>query len=276
MMPQQIKILFKMKKNTPPQRDSSTASNKTKSQQPERIQKLLAQAGVGSRRQVEKWILDGAIQVNGDVAKLGDKITTRDIVKLRGKPVKLAGKLEVDTQVLIYHKPTGEIVSKRDPEGRPSVFKRLPRLKMGRWIAVGRLDLNTQGLLMFTNDGELANKLMHPSQQIDREYAVRVMGAVNHEMLDRLVNGVELEDGKARFEDVQESGGEGVNRWFHVVVAEGRNRVVRRLWESQGCKVSRLIRVRYGTVFLPPGLPAGQHQLLDKKEVQALKSLMTD
>ena len=275
MMPQQIKTVFKMKKNIP-QRDSSTASNKTKSQQPERIQKLLAQAGVGSRRQVEKWILEGAIHVNGDVAKLGDKITTRDIVKLRGRPVKLAGKLDVDTQVLIYHKPAGEIVSKRDPEGRPSVFKRLPRLKMGRWIAVGRLDLNTQGLLMFTNDGELANKLMHPSQQIDREYAVRVMGTVTHEMLDRLVNGVELEDGKARFEDVQESGGEGINRWFHVVVAEGRNRVVRRLWESQDCKVSRLIRVRYGTVFLPPGLPAGQHQLLDKKEVQALKSLMLD
>jgi 23S rRNA pseudouridine2605 synthase len=264
-----------MKKNIP-QNDSSRNSNKTKRQQPERIQKLLAQAGVGSRRQVEKWIIEGTIHVNGEVAKLGDKITTRDVVKLRGKPVKLAGKLDVDTQVLIYHKPTGEIVSKRDPEGRPSVFKRLPRLKMGRWIAVGRLDLNTQGLLMFTNDGELANKLMHPSQQIDREYAVRVMGTITHDMLDRLVNGVELDDGTARFEDVHESGGEGVNRWFHVVVAEGRNRVVRRLWESQGCKVSRLIRVRYGTVFLPPGLPAGQHQLLDKKEVAALKSLMTD
>lgn len=264
-----------MKKNIP-QSSSPKVSNKTKGQQPERIQKLLAQAGVGSRRQVEKWILEGAIHVNGDVAKLGDKITTRDIVKLRGRPVKLAGKLEVNTQVLIYHKPAGEIVSKKDPEGRPSVFKRLPRLKAGRWIAVGRLDLNTQGLLMFTNDGDLANKLMHPSKQIDREYAVRVMGTVTHDMLERLVNGVELEDGKARFEDIQESGGEGINRWFHVVVAEGRNRVVRRLWESQDCKVSRLIRVRYGTVFLPPGLPAGQHQFLDKKEVEALKNLTAD
>lgn len=245
-------------------------------QQPERIQKLLAQAGMGSRRQVEKWISDGLIHINGAKAKLGDKITVYDAVKLRGKPVKLASKLQVDTKVLIYHKPAGEIVSKKDPEGRPSVFKRLPRLKTGRWIAIGRLDLNTQGLLMFTNDGDLANKLMHPSQQIDREYAVRVMGTVTHDMVDRLVNGVELEDGKARFEDVHESGGEGINRWFHVVVAGGRNRVVRRLWESQCCQVSRLIRVRYGTVFLPPGLPAGQHQLLDKKEIQVLQSQLSD
>ncbi len=263
-----------MKKN--PQYQTSEKSSKSKRQQPERIQKLLAQAGVGSRRQVEKWISDGIIHVNGDVAKLGDKITTRDIVKLRGRPVKLANKLQVNTQVLIYHKPIGEIVSKRDPEGRPSVFKRLPRLKVGRWVAVGRLDLNTQGLLMFTNDGELANKLMHPSQELEREYAVRVMGVITKEMIERLVNGVELDDGKARFEDVHESGGEGINRWFHVVVAEGRNRVVRRLWESQGCKVSRLIRVRYGSVFLPAGLPTGQHQMLDKKELEALQSSLSD
>lgn len=259
-----------MKRRSP---EHSTTRTSKRSEEPQRIQKLLAQAGVGSRRQVEKWIIDGSIHVNGEVATLGDKITTRDIVKLRGRPVKLAGKLMVDTQVLIYHKPLGEIVSKNDPEGRPSVFKRLPKLKSGRWIAVGRLDLNTQGLLMFTNDGDLANKLMHPSQQIDREYAVRVMGVVTKEMVERLVDGVELEDGKARFEDVHESGGEGINRWFHVVVAEGRNRVVRRLWESQDCKVSRLIRVRYGTVFLPPGLPAGRHQFLDKKEIQALQHI---
>ena len=151
-----------MKKNRT-QDNTQRTSNKSKRQQPERIQKLLAQAGVGSRRQVEKWIVEGTIQVNGVVAKLGDKITTYDEIKLRGRPVKLAGKLQVNTEVLIYHKPAGEIVSKRDPEGRPSVFKRLPRLKIGRWIAVGRLDLNTQGLLMFTNDGDLANKLMHPS-----------------------------------------------------------------------------------------------------------------
>ncbi|MEW5009176.1 MAG: pseudouridine synthase [Cycloclasticus sp.] len=263
-----------MKKN--PQYKPSEKPSRSKRQQPERIQKLLAQAGVGSRRQVEKWIAEGTIHVNGEVAKLGDKITTQDIVKLRGRPVKLANKLQVDTKVLIYHKPIGEIVSKRDPEGRPSVFKRLPRLKIGRWIAVGRLDLNTQGLLMFTNDGELANKLMHPSQQVEREYAVRVMGVITKDMIDRLVNGVELEDGKARFEDIHESGGEGINRWFHVVVAEGRNRVVRRLWESQNCKVSRLIRVRYGSVFLPPGLPTGQHQMLDKKELESLQAFLAD
>lgn len=245
-------------------------------QQPERIQKLLAQAGLASRRKIEQWIKDGSITVNGAVAKLGDKITVYDEVKLRGRPVKLAGKLRVDTKVLIYHKPTGEIVSKNDPEGRKSVFKSLPKLKVGRWVSVGRLDLNTQGLLMFTNDGDLANKLMHPSQQIDREYAVRVMGEVTDEMVENLVNGVELEDGKARFEDVQESGGAGINRWFHVVVAEGRNRVVRRLWESQGCKVSRLIRVRYGSVFLPPGLPMGRTQMMEKKEIQALKALVSD
>lgn len=261
-----------MKKN-PLESLPPKTSNKPKRAEPERIQKLLAQAGLGSRRQVEKWIADGSIIVNGVVAKLGDKISVRDEIRLRGKPVKLEGKLQVDTQVLIYHKPAGEIVSKRDPEGRPSVFKHLPKLKSGRWISVGRLDLNTQGLLIFTNDGELANKLMHPSQQIDREYAVRVMGVVNDEMLERLVNGIELEDGKARFEDIHESGGAGINRWYHVVVAEGRNRVVRRLWESQDCKVNRLIRVRYGTVFLPPGLPAGRHQFLDKKEVAELKRI---
>jgi len=241
--------------------------------EPVRIQKLLAQAGIGSRRQVEKWIVDGNIIVNGAQAKLGDKINVYDEVKLRGRLVKLAGKIQVDTQVLIYHKPIGEIVSKNDPEGRPTVFKRLPRLKAGRWIAVGRLDINTQGLLMFTNDGDLANKLMHPSHKIDREYAVRVMGQITKEMVERLTTGVELEDGTARFEDVHESGGEGINRWFHVVVAEGRNRVVRRLWESQDCKVSRLIRVRYGSVFLPPGLPAGRSQMMEKKEIEALKAL---
>jgi len=269
-----------MKKNTPqnssPRTTSPRTTSRSKSKDPERIQKLLAQAGVGSRRQVEQWISDGSIIVNGVVAKLGDKITFRDDVRLKGRPVKLDSKINVSTEVLVYHKPAGEIVSKRDPEGRPSVFKRLPRIKNGRWIAVGRLDLNTQGLLMFTNDGDLANKLMHPSQQIDREYAVRVMGVVTKEMVEKLVNGVELEDGKARFEDVKESGGEGINRWYHVVVAEGRNRVVRRLWESQGCKVNRLIRVRYGSVFLPPGLPAGRHVMLDKKEVEALKKLTSD
>jgi 23S rRNA pseudouridine2605 synthase len=221
---------------------------------------------------VEQWIRSGEIRVNGQVASLGDRITTRDKISLRGRLVKLAGKIDQTCRVLIYHKSLGEIVSRHDPEGRPSVFKRLPKLDSGRWIAVGRLDINTQGLLLLTNQGDLAHRLMHPSLEIDREYAVRVKGAINHEMLERLVQGVELEDGRARFEDIHESGGEGANRWFHVVVAEGRNRLVRRLWESQECQVSRLIRVRYGPVALPPGLPAGQSCELDAKQLAELQS----
>ncbi|ORU89979.1 MAG: 23S rRNA pseudouridylate synthase B [Cycloclasticus sp. symbiont of Poecilosclerida sp. M] len=264
-----------MKKNRVNPRQVSARKKPTEIK-PERIQKLLAQAGLGSRREIERWIVDGSISVNGATASLGDKITVREVVKLRGRIVKLADKLQrMDTKVLIYHKPAGEIVSRKDPEGRPTVFKKLPKLAAGRWVAVGRLDINTQGLLMFTNDGDLANKLMHPSQQIDREYAVRVMGNITSETAETLVNGVDLEDGRARFEDVQEAGGEGVNRWFHVVVAEGRNRVVRRLWESQNCKVSRLIRVRYGSVFLPPGLPTGRFELLDKKGLEALNALLS-
>lgn len=258
-----------------PQNRPAVRKNSAKSaDEPERIQKLLAKAGIASRRQIEKMIEEGAIQVNGAVAKLGDKITVDDIVKLKGRIVKLAGKIQVDTKVLIYHKPVGEIVSRNDPEGRPSVFRKLPRLEVGRWISVGRLDINTEGLLMFTTDGELAHKLMHPSHQIDREYAVRVMGRIDDPMLERLVNGVELEDGLSRFEDIHDSGGKGVNRWFHVVVAEGRNRVVRRLWESQNCQVSRLIRVRYGPVVLPPGLPVGRSELLDVKAIDQLQQLL--
>lgn len=258
-------------KRRPTNKASSRSARKPVEQGPERIQKLMAKAGIASRRQVEKWIEDGAIIVNGAVAKLGDKITVDDVIKLNGRIVKLAGKVQMDTEVLIYHKPVGEIVSRKDPEGRPSVFRRLPRLQAGRWISVGRLDINTEGLLMFTNDGDLANKLMHPSQKIDREYAVRVMGRINDALLERLVNGVELEEGVARFEDIHDSGGAGVNRWFHVVVAEGRNRVVRRLWESQDCKVSRLIRVRYGSVVLPPGLPVGRFEMMEAKVVTELK-----
>jgi 23S rRNA pseudouridine2605 synthase len=265
-----------MKRRLPHKPTPRTDRKPAEQQGPERIQKLLAQAGIASRRQIEKWITEGAIIVNGAPAKLGDKITVDDVVKLNGRIVKLAGKVQMDTEVLIYHKPVGEIVSRKDPEGRPSVFRRLPRLKAGRWISVGRLDINTEGLLMFTNDGDLANKLMHPSQQIDREYAVRVMGRIDDAMLDRLVNGVELEEGVSRFEDIHDSGGSGVNRWFHVVVAEGRNRVVRRLWESQDCKVSRLIRVRYGSVILPPGLPVGRFEMMETKVVAELKKSLEE
>lgn len=260
-----------------PQIKTNTKSRASAStDEPERIQKLLAKAGLASRRQVEKWIEQGTIIVNGNVAKLGDKITVNDTVKLNGRIVKLAGKVQLDTKVIIYHKPAGEIVSRSDPEGRPSVFRKLPRLEVGRWISVGRLDINTEGLLMFTTDGDLANNLMHPSKKIDREYAVRVMGRIDDPMLERLVNGVELEDGEARFEDIHDSGGKGVNRWFHVVVMEGRNRVVRRLWESQNCQVSRLIRVRYGSVVLPPGLPVGRTEMLDVKAIDLLKQSLED
>lgn len=258
----------KTAKSSPPKR---RASPEKVTEQAERIQKLFARAGLGSRREVEQWIRNGEVRVNGRPASLGDRITSQDQVSLRGRPVRLAGKLDQTCRVLIYHKPVGEIVSRNDPQGRPTVFKRLPRLETGRWIAVGRLDINTQGLLMLTNQGELAHRLMHPSQEIDREYAVRVKGPVNHEMLERLVQGVDLEDGRARFEDIHESGGEGANRWFHVVVAEGRNRLVRRLWESQECQVSRLIRVRYGPVVLPPGLAAGQSVELEGPDLAALQ-----
>jgi len=265
-----------MMKKRPQNRPNSRSKAHASEEEPERIQKLLAKAGIASRRQVEKMIEQGAINVNGKEAKLGDKITVNDTVKLNGRIVKLAGKVQTETKVLIYHKPAGEIVSRNDPGGRPNVFRKLPRLEVGRWISVGRLDINTEGLLMFTTDGELAHKLMHPSKQIDREYAVRVMGRIDDPMLERLVNGVELDDGVARFEDIHDSGGKGVNRWFHVVVMEGRNRVVRRLWESQQCQVSRLIRVRYGSVVLPPGLPVGRSEMMDVKAIDQLKELVED
>lgn len=257
-----------------PGRHSPKRTRSAPTEPPERIQKLFARAGLGSRREVEQWIRAGEIRVNGAVATLGDRISMHDQVQLRGRPVKLAAKIDSATRVLIYHKPVGEIVSRRDPEGRPTVFKKLPRLPNGRWIAIGRLDINTQGLLMLTNQGELAHRLMHPSHMIDREYAVRVKGAVTPEMLERLVTGVELEDGRARFEDIQSTGGEGANQWFHVVVAEGRNRLVRRLWESQDCQVSRLIRVRYGPVALPAGLPAGRSVELEQDAVTDLMKLV--
>lgn len=236
----------------------------------ERIQKILARAGLGSRREIETWISQGLVRVNGQLATLGMSLATQDQVSIAGRKVHWRRLQEPPRQVLAYHKPTGEVVSRQDEEDRPTVFAALPPLKQGRWVAIGRLDFNTSGLLLFTTDGELAKRLMHPSFQLEREYAVRVMGAVKPEVLIRLQQEVLLEDGPAHFTRVTDLGGEGLNHWYQVLLSEGRNREVRRLWESQGVTVSRLMRVRFGPYTLPKGLKRGQWRLLEPDAVQAL------
>lgn len=237
---------------------------------PERLQKVLSRAGIGSRREVEAWIEQGRITVNKEVAIPGQKVTVGDAIFLDGKPVSIEAAQAPVRRVLMYNKPEGEVTTRNDPEGRPTVFDRLPRLKDQRWIAVGRLDINTTGLMLFTTDGELANRLMHPSYEVDREYAVRVFGEVDEDMLKRMLDGVLLEDGMAHFSDISPAGGSGINQWFHVTLFEGRNREVRRLWESQGVKVSRLKRVRFGPAFLPSRLSMGRWEEMDQKGVDAL------
>ncbi|HSC47472.1 MAG TPA: 23S rRNA pseudouridine(2605) synthase RluB [Gammaproteobacteria bacterium] len=225
---------------------------------PERIQKVLAALGLGSRREIETWIAAGRVSVNGRPAKLGDRIGAADRVQLDGKPVKARERAgETRRRVILYHKPEGELTTREDPEGRPTVFEALPRLRGSRWVSVGRLDTNTSGLLIFTNDGELANRLMHPSAGLEQEFAVRVLGAVTEEQLAQLTRGVKLEKGMGRFDTVREAGGEGANRWYHVTLKEGRNKDIRALWEALGANVSRLIRVRYGSLNLPRHLPRG-------------------
>lgn len=225
---------------------------------------------MASRREIEEWIKNGEVQLNGAVAKLGDRCREGDRIVVRGRQVNMEKRANQMTRVLVYHKPIGEVVTRRDPEGRPVIFTQLPRLELGRWIAVGRLDINTQGLLLVTNNGELANKLMHPSQEIEREYAVRVLGKIGPEVLERLCQGVQLEDGAARFETVADGGGEGANHWYRVTLKEGRNRIVRRLWESQNVVVSRLIRVRFGAIALPPRLKARTFYELERAELDEL------
>ena len=235
----------------------------------ERLQKFLARMGLGSRRQIEDWIRQGRITVNGAVAQLGNQVNGAEKIQIDGRLIRLRP-FGQRRRVLAYYKPVGEVTSRHDPEGRPTIFENLPPLHDGRWIAVGRLDLNTQGLLLLTNDGELANRLMHPSSQVEREYAVRVLGAVPPEMLKRLREGVTLEDGVARFDEIREAGGEGANHWYHVILREGRHREVRRLWESQGVTVSRLTRVRYGSVVLRRGLHPGRWDDLDEAQIAEL------
>lgn len=240
----------------------------------EKLQKVLARAGFGSRREMERWITVGRVKVNGQVANLGDRVGSKDKIIVDGKKLSANTAKSITQTVLLYNKPIGEICSRNDPEGRPSVFDKLPQLQHARWVAVGRLDINTSGLLLFTTDGELANKLMHPSAQIEREYAVRVIGEVTEEMIQTMHKGVLLEDGLAKFSDIQFFSGEGANQWYHVVILEGRNREVRRLWESQGVKVSRLKRVRYGNVFIPSVIKVGQFRELPVSEVKDLYSLV--
>ncbi|HSH28717.1 MAG TPA: 23S rRNA pseudouridine(2605) synthase RluB [Thiohalobacter sp.] len=240
---------------------------------PERLQKILARQGLGSRRQIEDWIRAGRLSVNGRIATLGVTVSEADQVLLDGRPVAVSEQRPFP-RVIAYHKPEGEITSRRDPEGRPSVFDRLPPLTQGRWIAVGRLDINTSGLLLLTDDGELANRLMHPARQVEREYAVRVFGQVDGLVIDNLLGGVPLEEGMARFESITEAGGRGANQWYHVVLKEGRNREVRRLWESQGLQVSRLIRVRYGPIAMPSGLREGRWENLPAAAVNQLLNLV--
>lgn len=241
------------------------------SPQPEspKLHKILAQAGLGSRLEMEQLILEGRISVNAEPAHIGQRIQFGDAVKVNGKPVRF----RIDPpppRVIAYHKPSGEVVTHDDPQNRPTVFRRLPKLFQGKWQSVGRLDLNTEGLLLLTNSGELANKLMHPRFGLEREYAVRVLGALNKDEKHRLLDGVQLDDGMAQFSTIEDGGGEGANCWYRVTISEGRNREVRRMFEAVGHAVSRLIRIRYGAVMLPRGLKRGAFVELDDRDIAAL------
>jgi 23S rRNA pseudouridine2605 synthase len=240
----------------------------------EKLQKVLARAGSGSRREMETYISAGRVTVEGKIAYLGDRVEGNEQIRIDGHPVKLKALEDDLCRVLMYNKPEGEMCTRKDPEGRPTVFDRLPKLEGSRWVAVGRLDINTSGMLLFTTDGELANRLMHPSKKVEREYAVRVFGEVNEAMLQTLRHGVKLDDGPAKFQEITYRGGEGRNHWFHVVLAEGRNREVRRLWESQDVQVSRLIRVRYGDMEMKRQLPLGGWTELNLKDVNYYRKLV--
>ncbi|BDH45665.1 pseudouridine synthase [Salmonella enterica subsp. enterica serovar Choleraesuis] len=242
----------------------------------EKLQKVLARAGHGSRREIEAIIAAGRVSVDGKIATLGDRVEITQGMKIRidGHVVSVKESEEQICRVLAYYKPEGELCTRSDPEGRPTVFDRLPKMRGARWIAVGRLDVNTCGLLLFTTDGELANRLMHPSREVEREYAVRVFGEIDDAKLRQLSRGVQLEDGPASFKTIKFTGGEGINQWYNVTLTEGRNREVRRLWEAVGVQVSRLIRVRYGDLVLPKGIPRGGWTELGLEQTNYLRKLV--
>ncbi|MFW3019118.1 23S rRNA pseudouridine(2605) synthase RluB [Proteus mirabilis] len=247
-----------------------------KSQRTEKLQKILARSGHGSRREIEGYLQEGRISIDGVKAKLGDRIDANSTAKIRldGRILSIREAQKDVCRVLAYYKPEGELCTRSDPQGRPTVFQRLLRLNSARWIAVGRLDVNTSGLLLFTTDGELANRLMHPSREVEREYAVRVFGEIDDAKIRQLTRGVQLEDGPASFRSVSYRGGEGINQWYNVSLTEGRNREVRRMWEAVGVQVSRLIRVRYGDIDLPKGLPRGGWVELGLNQINYLRQLV--
>lgn len=240
----------------------------------DKLQKIIANAGLTSRRKAEAWIKSGRVSVNGTIADLGDRAETTDKIRVDGKIIQITSDENFQRRMLAYHKPEGEICTRNDPEGRPSVFDVLPNIKQGRWINIGRLDINTSGLLFFTNDGEMANRLMHPSYQLLRKYAVRVRGNITADILKQLTIGVELEDGPAKFESVVDAGGEGSNHWYKVTLREGKNREIRRLWEAFDIQVSRLHRIQYGHFELPRSIKRGRWQELATYELAEFENLV--
>ena len=235
----------------------------------EKLQKVLARAGIGSRREMERWIEQGRVKVNDQTATLGDRVSSKDNIKVDNKFIS-QHRTQIQQRVIAYHKPIGEVCTRSDPEGRTTIYSNLPKLRSGRWISIGRLDLNTSGLLLLTTDGELANKLMHPSGEIEREYAVRILGEVSPDIIKQLITNVPLDDGDAHFSDVKSAGGQGANHWYHVILKEGRNREVRRLWEYFGFAVSRLMRIRYGDITLERRLRPSKSEDLTEQETQSL------
>lgn len=265
------------KKKIPPAERASMQKTPVDSKEPLattfKLQKLLAQRGLGSRREMEELIAAGNVSLNGKTALLGDRAGPGDVIRIGKRVIRIHVDEELP-KVLLYHKPEGEIVSRDDPQGRPSVFDKLPYLRSSKWIAIGRLDFNTSGLLIFTNDGALANRLMHPRFEMEREYAVRILGELSDEQMKQLTTGVVLDDGQAAFTYLADQGGEGANHWYRVILKEGKNREVRRMFEAIGLTVSRLMRVRFGPINLPPRIKRGQWLELDEKETRRLLSLI--